>query len=208
MGVGLTDLVDPKKDGELLNRIRTLRRGFTVNMGFPVRLIHIRDNLRLATDDYCVLVRGVVGGKGTLFADQLLTITPAGGGPKLASEVVPEVLSLGGEALGDYGQKTKDPEPLTELVRERLAAHISANVAPDGKLRVLVLSPDIENTIKESIQRTERGTLITLDAGTIARIVGAIREKVNQVSVLHPEPTSLASPEVAAESVGTIEAPR
>ena len=156
-------------------------------MGFPVPLIHIRDDLRLATEDYCVLVRG---------------------GPKLASEVVPEALSLGGEALGDYRQKTKDPELLTELVRERLAAQISANVATDGKLGVLVLSPDIENTIKESIQRTEQGTLIPLDAGTIARIVGAIREKVNQVSVLHPEPTILASPPVAVESVGTIEVPR
>ncbi len=140
--------------------------------------------------------------------------------PKLVSEVVPEVLSLVGvqkvlqnllqesvpvrdlstilEVLGDYRQKTKDPELLTELARERLAAQISANVAPDGKLGVLVLSPDIENTIKVSIQRTEQGTLITLDAGTIARIVGAIWEKVNHVSVLHPEPMILASPDVRA----------
>jgi flagellar biosynthesis protein FlhA len=292
VGYGLIDLVDPNKNGELLKRIRTLRRDFTVNMGFPVPLVHIRDNLRLGSEDYNILVRGVRRAKGTVFVDQLLAIAPPGGGPKLVgvetadptfglpafwttpdqkdqaqvsgytvvdpasvivthltemirihspellgrqqvqemldsvsstqpklvSEVVPDVLPLGGvqkvlqsllkesipvrdlptilEALGDYAPKTKDPELLTELVRERLAAQISANVAPDGKLGVLVLSPDIEQTVKESIQRTEQGTLITLDAGTISKIVGAIREKANQVSVLHPEPTILCSPEV------------
>ncbi|MFQ5513741.1 MAG: flagellar biosynthesis protein FlhA [Myxococcota bacterium] len=292
VGLGLIDLVDPKKNGELLNRIRSLRRDFTVRMGFPVPLVHIRDNLRLGAEEYAILVRGVQRGKGMVFADQLLAIAPPGGGPglpglettdptfglrsfwidkelkdqaqvsgytvvdppsvvvthltemirrhapellgrqqvqemldavsathpKLVSEIVPDALPLGGvqkvlqkllresvpvrdlptilEALGDYAPSTKDPELLTELVRERLAAQISANLAPDGRLGVLVLSPDIEQTIKESIQRTEHGTLITLDATTISRIVGAIREKVEQVSVLHPDPTILASPEV------------
>ena len=141
--------------------------------------------------------------------------------PKLVSEVVPEVLPLGGlqkvlqnllkeavpvrdlptilEALGDYAPKTKDPELLTELVRERLAAQISADLAPDGKLGVLVLAPDIENTIKESIQRTEQGTLITLDAEMISRIVGSIRTRLDQVAVLHPEATILCSPEIRAQ---------
>ena len=43
------------------------------------------------------------------------------------------------EAIGDYAPKTKDPELLTELVRERLAPQISAQLAPDGRLGVLVL---------------------------------------------------------------------
>ncbi len=84
VGVGLIDLADPKNDRELLNRIRTLRRDLTVNMGFPVPLIHTRDNLRLATDDDCVGVRGVVRGKGTLFSDQFLTLATRRGGPKRA----------------------------------------------------------------------------------------------------------------------------
>ena len=80
--------------------------------------------------------------------------------PKLVSEVVPDLLPLGVvqkvlqnllkesvpvrdlptilEALGDYAAKTKDPELLTELVRERLAAQISAQLAPDGKVGLLV----------------------------------------------------------------------
>lgn len=83
----------------------------------------------------------------------------------------------------------------SELVRERLAAQISAELAPDGCLGVLVLSPDIEQTISASIQRIEHGTLITLDPSTIAKIVGSIREAVEGVSVQHPDPVILCSPE-------------
>jgi flagellar biosynthesis protein FlhA len=292
VGYGLIELVDPNKGGELLDRIRTLRREFTLGMGFPVPLVHIRDNLRLGADAYDLLVRGVSAGRGEILPGHLLAIAPPGGGaglpgletrdptfglpafwivpehkdqaqasgytvvdppsvivthltevirrhasdllgrqsvqemldavaetmPKLVSEVVPEHLSLGGvqkvlqnllredvpvrdlptvlEALGDYGPKTKDTDLLTELVRERLAPQISAKVAPDGKLSVLVLAPDIEQMISSSIQRTEHGSLITLDAGSIARIVGAIRKSVDEVSVMHPDPTLLCSPDI------------
>ena len=141
--------------------------------------------------------------------------------PKLVSEVVPDGLPLGGvqkvlqsllkesvpvrdlptilEALADYAPKTKDPELLTELVRERLAAQISADLAPDGKLGVLVLEPEIERTIKESIQWTDQGTLITLDAETISKIVGAIRTKVEKVSALHPDASILCAPDIRAQ---------
>jgi len=292
VGYGLIDLVDPEKQGELLNRIRMLRRDLTVRMGFPVPLVHIRDNLQLGAEEYALLVRGVRMGRGTLMADHLLAIAPPGGGPpirgfetrdptfglkafwirpsekseaqiagytvvdaasvivthltellrrhasdllgrqqtqemidavsatqpKLVSEVVPEALSLGGvqkvlqnllkesvpvrdlpailEALGDYAPKTKDPELLTELVRERLAAQITAELAPDGRLEVLVLGPDIERTIAGSIQRSEHGTLIALDAATIAKVVGAVRKAVEKVSILHPDAPILCTPDV------------
>jgi flagellar biosynthesis protein FlhA len=292
VGYGLIELVDPNRGGELLERIRTLRREFTSQMGFPVPLIHVRDNLRLPAESYSILVRGVPAGRGEILSDHLLAIAPPGAGanlpgietrdptfglparwikpahkdqaqaagytvvdppsvvvthlselirrhasdlvgrqavqemldavaqrmPKLVSEVVPEQISLGGvqkvvqnllregvpvrdlptilEALGDYGSKTRDSELLTELVRERLSAQISAQVAPSGALKVLVLAPDVEQMVSGSIQRSEHGSLITLDAGSISKIVGRIREMVARVAVLHPDPTILCSPDV------------
>ena len=83
IGYGLIDLVDPKKNGELLDRIRTLRREFTTNMGFPVPLVRIRDNIQLGSEEYNLLVRGVRMGRGTIYSDHLLAIGPPGGGPKL-----------------------------------------------------------------------------------------------------------------------------
>ncbi len=292
VGFGLIDLVDPAKNGELLQRIRSLRRDLTFRMGFPVPLVHIRDNLQLGAEEYAILVRGVPVGRARLLGDHLLAIAPPGGRlalpgvetrdptfglpaywvrgehkdqaqiagctvvdapaivithlteilrrcapellgrqqvqemldavagtqPKLVSEVVPEAISLGGvqkvlqnllkegvpvrdlptilEALGDYAPKTKDPELLTELVRERLAAQISAELAPDGRVGVLVLSPDIERTISGSIRRSEHGSLIDLDPAAIARIVGAVKQATDRVAALHPDPPILCSPAV------------
>jgi flagellar biosynthesis protein FlhA len=138
--------------------------------------------------------------------------------PKLVSEVVPATISLGGvqkilqnllresvsvrdlpailEAIGDYADKTKDAELLTELVRERLAAQISAELSRDGKLGVLVLSPDIDRLITGSLQRTEHGSLISLDPSSIAKVVGSVKQAVERVSALHPHAPVLCAPGV------------
>jgi len=81
-------------------------------------------------------------------------------------------------------------------VRERLAPQISAELAPQGKLPVIVLAPELEKTIVDSIQRTDHGTFLSLDAGSIAKVVGAVRKGVERVATLHPDASLLASPEV------------
>jgi len=80
-------------------------------------------------------------------------------------------------------------------VRERLVAQISAQVALAGKLKVLVLAPDIEQMVSGSIQCSEHGSLTTLDAGSLSKTVAKIREMVGKVGVLHPDPTILCSPD-------------
>jgi flagellar biosynthesis protein FlhA len=292
IGYGLIDLVDPKRNGELIDRIRSLRREFAESSGFPVPLVHIRDNLQLQSEDYRIRVRGVPVATARVFPDQVLAIAPPGGGPalpgqpttdpafglpafwvkpdvkeqaqtsgytvvdaasaivthltemirrhapellgrqqvqemldavsatqpKLVSELVPDPLPLGGvqkvlqnllregvtirdlptilETLADFASKTKDTELLTELVRERLAPHISAMLAPDGRLGVLVLAPELERTIASSVQRTEHGSVITLGAEEIARVVEGVQAAVKRVGSLHPNPGILCGPEV------------
>ena len=58
IGYGLVPLVDGKKGGDLLGRIRSLRRKLAEELGFVVPLIHIRDNLQLAPGGYSILLRG------------------------------------------------------------------------------------------------------------------------------------------------------
>ena len=138
--------------------------------------------------------------------------------PKLVSEVVPETISLGNlqkilqnllkenisvrdlpsilETVGDYADKTKDTELLTELVRERLSGQISAELAPDGRLGVLVLAPEIDRLISNSIQRTEHGSLIALDAASIAKVVGAVKKSAEKVGAIHPNAPVLCAPGV------------
>ncbi len=73
---------------------------------------------------------------------------------------------------------------------------ISAELAPDGRVGVLVLSPDIERTISGSIRRSEHGSLIDLDPAAIAKIVGAVKHATDRVAALHPDPPILCSPAV------------
>ncbi len=59
IGFQLIPLVDEKQGGQMLNRVRSLRRHLATELGFIVPPIHITDNLRLKPREYCVSLRGV-----------------------------------------------------------------------------------------------------------------------------------------------------
>ena len=68
VGYELIPLVDGEKGG-VVERIRALRRQFLTDKGFLVPQIHIRDNLRLGSKEYLILVKGVEAAKGELKPD-------------------------------------------------------------------------------------------------------------------------------------------
>ncbi len=59
VGYGLIRLVDTSQDGELLNRIRQIRKQFALSLGFIMPPIHIKDNLQLKPNEYRFLLKGV-----------------------------------------------------------------------------------------------------------------------------------------------------
>lgn len=59
IGFQLISLVDEKQGGQMLNRVRALRRHLATELGFIVPAIHIADNLRLKPREYVVSLRGV-----------------------------------------------------------------------------------------------------------------------------------------------------
>lgn len=59
IGFQLIPLVDEKQGGQMLNRVRSLRRHLATELGFIVPPVHITDNLRLKPREYCVSLRGV-----------------------------------------------------------------------------------------------------------------------------------------------------
>jgi len=77
VGYELIPLVDGEK-GAVVERIRALRRQFLTDKGFLVPQIHIRDNLRLGSKDYVILVKGVEAGKGELKPGRLLAMNATG----------------------------------------------------------------------------------------------------------------------------------
>ncbi|MBW1991791.1 MAG: flagellar type III secretion system protein FlhA, partial [Deltaproteobacteria bacterium] len=76
VGYGLIPLVDEEQDGELLERVRALRRQFAREMGVVIPPVHIRDNLQLKPGGYAVLVKGVEVARGEIMLGYYLALHP------------------------------------------------------------------------------------------------------------------------------------
>ena len=76
VGYRLISLVDKAQDGDLLRRIKGIRKKFTQDIGFLPPAIHIRDNLDLKPNGYRITLKGAEIGAGEAFPNMLLAINP------------------------------------------------------------------------------------------------------------------------------------
>src|SRR6195952_978524 len=78
VGYRLIALVDKSRSGDLLARIKGVRKKFAQDVGFLPPSVHIRDNLELKPSMYRVTLRGAVVGEGEAFPGMHLAINPGG----------------------------------------------------------------------------------------------------------------------------------
>ena len=78
LGYRLIALVDKTRQGDLLNRIKGVRRKFAQEVGFLPPPVHVRDNLELKPSAYRITLRGVIVGEGEAFPSMFLAINPGG----------------------------------------------------------------------------------------------------------------------------------
>lgn len=91
VGYRLIPMVDQAQNGQLLERVKGVRRKVSQELGFLVPPVHIRDNLDLNPNQYRITLLGVTSGDGEVFPDKELAINP-------------------GQVFGEVdGVKTKDP---------------------------------------------------------------------------------------------------
>ena len=76
VGYRLVPLVDKKQSGDLLARVRGVRRKLSQDLGFLVPAVHIRDNLDLAPNVYRINLGGVPVGESIVYPDRELAINP------------------------------------------------------------------------------------------------------------------------------------
>ena len=76
VGYRLVPLVDRHQDGDLLRRIRGIRKKIAQDLGFLVPPVHIRDNLQLKPNNYRVTLKGVTVAEGEAIAGKFLAINP------------------------------------------------------------------------------------------------------------------------------------
>ena len=76
IGYGLIPLVNPDTGGQLMPRVKGVRKKLSAELGFLIQPIRIRDNLDLAPDVYHIVMNGVVRGKGTIKVGREMAINP------------------------------------------------------------------------------------------------------------------------------------
>ncbi|MGL4209443.1 MAG: FHIPEP family type III secretion protein, partial [Candidatus Adiutrix sp.] len=76
VGYGLIPLVDDEQGGELLERIRSIRRQFALDAGFIVPPMHVRDNLQLRPGEYSILIKGNEVARTEMMVGHQLAMNP------------------------------------------------------------------------------------------------------------------------------------
>ncbi|QJA05523.1 flagellar biosynthesis protein FlhA [Thermosulfurimonas marina] len=292
IGYALIPLVDEAQGGDLLERIRNLRKQFALDMGLVIPPIHVRDNLQLKPAEYAILIKGVEVARGEVLpgyflamgpedkpppvegaiptrepafgltawwipekekdkaeaagytvvnlstvivthfaevikrhADELLTrqevqklldglsrqypkvveealnVVNLGTIQKVLQNLVREGVSIRDlltivETVADYGERIKDPDTLTEYVRQRLARLIVRPYLEAGRLYVMAVGEDIEEAIRRSLQRTAEGTYLMIDPKVGSRIVAILAQAAERMTRAGHHPVFLATPTV------------
>ncbi|AJJ62781.1 flagellar biosynthesis protein FlhA [Yersinia aldovae] len=86
VGYRLIPMVDFQQNGELLGRIRSIRKKFAQEMGYLPPVVHIRDNLELPPASYRILMKGVEIGSGEAHPGRWLAINPGNAAGTLPGE--------------------------------------------------------------------------------------------------------------------------
>ena len=76
VGYGLIPIVDEEQKGDLLDRIRSLRRQFATELGLVVPPLRVRDNLQLKPGEYRVLIKGNEVAKGEMMLGYVMALSP------------------------------------------------------------------------------------------------------------------------------------
>jgi len=83
VGYGLIPLVDRDQGGKFLDRVRSIRRQFAMEMGMVIPPIHIRDNLQLSPSEYQIVLKGVKIAGAELMVNHYLAMNPGDAARKI-----------------------------------------------------------------------------------------------------------------------------
>jgi flagellar biosynthesis protein FlhA len=139
--------------------------------------------------------------------------------PKVVEELTPNLISLGViqrvlqnllhervsirdlltilETLADYAPTNKDPEILTEYVRQRLARSITKQLeTSEGVLPFIAVDQKVEDILRDKIQRADQGSYLSLEPNLAQRILKNINQAIEKIAHLNVQPILLCSPMV------------
>ncbi|MBI1395275.1 MAG: flagellar biosynthesis protein FlhA [Betaproteobacteria bacterium] len=191
VGFRLIPLVDKAQDGDLLRRIRGIRKKIAQEMGFLVPAVHIRDSLELKPNSYRITLKGVDVGAGEVFVGQYLAINP-------------------GRVMGTLqGSPTKDPAfglPavwVEQGLREQ-AITMGYTVVDASTVIATHLSSIVQGHASELLGREEVQALLDHLAKESPKLVEDLVPKVIPLGVLQKVLQGLLSESVHIRDMRTI----
>ena len=290
IGYGLIPIVDAEQSGELLDKIRAIRKQMAVELGIVVPPMKLRDNLQLKAGEYLILLKGIEMGRGELMTGYVLTMGPedkqktidgiptkepvfnldaywirekdrdqyvAAGltvvdhptivathlteiirnnahelmtrqetqklidtvsatHPKVIEEISQNQINAGIvqkvlqnllreqvsirdlitilEAVADASSTSRDPELITEFVRQRMSRSILKPYLIDGILNLLILEKTLEEKLINSLQPSEQGTYLALDLTFSQRLIEKVGNEAKRAMLQNIQPVILVHP--------------
>ena len=127
LGYRLIAMVDKDRQGDLLTRIKGVRKKFAQEVGFLPPAVHVRDNLELKPSGYRITLRGVVVGEGEVFPGMFLAIDPGGiNTPLIGTPTTDPAFGLPAHWIEDKQRENAQMAGFTVVDSETvLATHLS-----------------------------------------------------------------------------------
>ncbi len=100
------------------------------------------------------------------------------------------------EVLADYARATKDTDILTEYVRHAMARQITQQNLQNNTIPCITLDPALENRIAGAVQRTDRGSYVSLDPDTMQKLLTVLNTELTKLTNMGYQPIVLTSPAV------------
>jgi len=191
VGIGLVPLVDAKQGGQLLARVKSLRKNLAQQLGFLVPSIHITDNLSLKEREYVIYLRGVEIARWEMRKDRLLAVNS---NPK----------------PGDIpGQETREPafdSPAKWITPDVQAQAIAAGYAVVDHTSVLAahLAELIKQNAHDLLTRHETKRLVDRLADSHPKLVEELTPKLLSLGEVQKVLQQLLREQVSIRDLGTI----
>jgi flagellar biosynthesis protein FlhA len=191
VGYRLIPLVDQSQQGELLGRIKSIRKKIAQDIGFLVPVVHIRDNLEIKPNTYVITLKDVEIGRGEAFPNQWMAINP-------------------GQVSGSLpGAPTRDPAfglPAVWIdASQRQQAQVYGYTVVDAcTVMATHLNHLIQTHAAELLGRQEVQQLLDQIAKTAPKLTEDLVPKVLSLSTLHKVLQNLLDEEVPIRDMRTI----
>ena len=191
VGMGLVPLVDAQKGGQLLSRVKSMRKNLAQQLGFLVPSIHITDNLSLREREYVIYLRGVEIARWELRRDCLLAISSNMNAPDLP------------------GQDTREPAfdvPAKWIAHQTQGQAIAAGYAVVDQTSVLAahLAEVIKRNANELLSRHETKRLIDRLSESHPKLADELIPKLLSLGEVQKVLQQLLREQVSIRDLGSI----